>query len=428
MITVLCFPSANEPGLEIAQSLAKSNKINLVGASSYETRYDPSRLYLDRHLHIPALGDPAFEARFRSTVDREGIDLVFTTVDALVAEFATWDITGTRFVVPRADVAAIVLSKRRTYAALRDAVPVPEGLDEVAPGVVAWAKPDIGAGSRFSFPIRDEDQLRIARRLDLMVLEYLPGPEYTVDCVGDLDGKLLACNVRRRAVVGRGIALASEGIDAPDIVRYVKRIADLLPIAGPWFAQFKENANHQPVLLEVNARVAGSMSLTRLSGLNIPLLCAFMFAGDQVQAPRIQRGILVSRFLRTWGEVDDFDAVVWDLDDTLVRKDGKIDPDVVARVYDLHNQGRDQYLVTKHVDARVALRDLQIPDLFVEVLEVENKVASVAELLAARSIEPSRCIVINDSMSERFGLEQRFPTLRVIGPDALDLLKRERAR
>ncbi|MFL5111983.1 MAG: hypothetical protein ACJ8DG_03340 [Microvirga sp.] len=46
-IRVLVFPSANEPGLEILQALAKSNKIELLAGSSFDRAYDPSRVLVD---------------------------------------------------------------------------------------------------------------------------------------------------------------------------------------------------------------------------------------------------------------------------------------------------------------------------------------------------------------------------------------------
>jgi hypothetical protein len=54
--------------------------------------------------------------------------------------------------------------------------------------------------------------------------------------------------------------------------------------------------------------------------------------GYAITVPRLLQGVRVNRFLRTAGEIADFDWVIWDLDDTPVRKDGKVDPDVVARL------------------------------------------------------------------------------------------------
>jgi carbamoyl-phosphate synthase large subunit len=426
-IRVLVFPSVNEPGLEIVQALAKSNKVEVLGGSSFAPAYDPSRVLLEKHLECPALGDPDFREQFQALLRTHAVDLVFPTVDALVAEFAGWTGCAARFVVSSSEWANLVVSKRRTYEWLDGHVPVPRIFDVNAP-LPAYAKPDIGSGSRGGFPVETAHELELARSRGLLVHELLPGPEYTVDCVNGLDGALLFANVRVRGQIARGISVGTTGQRHPEIEESVRRIASRLPLRGPWFAQFKEAADGTPTLLEVNARVSGSMTLTRMSGVNIPLISVFMFMGHAITVPRLMPGVRINRFLRTIGEVDDFDWVIWDLDDTLVRKDGKADPDVVARLYDLQNQGRRQLLLTKNVDPDAVLGRLALPRLFQEVRSVVDKPATVAELLRDWIIDPARCVMINDSITENLAIQALHPDLRVLQPDALDLLQREKLR
>lgn len=424
-IRVLVFPSVNEPGLEIVQALLKSNKIEVLGGSSIAPAYDPSRILLDRHLACPALGETGFRARFEALLREHAVDLVFPTVDALVAEFAGWTGAPARFVVSSPEAAALVLSKRRTYERLAGHVPVPRIYDGVAP-LPAYAKPDVGSGSRGGFRVETEQELALARSRGLLVHELLPGPEYTVDCVSGLGGDLLFAHVRLRAQISRGISVGTAGLRHPEIEENVRRIAERLPLRGPWFAQFKEAADGTPTLLEVNARVSGSMTLTRMSGVNIPLISAFMFMEHPIKVPRVLPGVRINRFLRTVGEVADFAWVIWDLDDTLVRKDGKVDPEVVARLYDLHNQGKRQLLLTKNADPEAVLFRLALPRLFEEVRGVVDKPAAVAGLLRDWGIDVARCVMINDSVTENLAIQALHPELRVVQPDALDLLQRER--
>jgi hypothetical protein len=389
--------------------------------------YDPSRVLLDRHLDCPALGEPGFRDRFEALLREHAVDLVFPTVDGLVAEFAAWTGAPARFVVSAPEAALLLLSKRRTYAWFEGHVPVPRIYDGNAP-LPAYAKPDDGSGSRGGFRVGTEQELALARDRGLLVHELLPGPEYTVDCVSGLDGKLLAANVRLRGQIARGIAVGTAGLRHPDIEENVRSIAQRLPLRGPWFAQFKEAADGTPTLLEVNARVSGSMALTRMSGVNIPLICVFLFMGYAVRVPRMLPGVRINRFLRTVGEVADFAWVIWDLDDTLVRKDGKVDPEAVARLYDLHNQGKRQLLLTKNVDPEAVLSRLALPRLFEEVRRVADKPAAVATLLRDWGIDVARCVMINDSNSENLAIQALHPDLRVLQPDVLDVLQREKLR
>jgi carbamoyl-phosphate synthase large subunit len=424
-IRVLVFASVNEPGLEIVQGLAKSNKVSLFGGSSVDGAYDPSRLLLKRHLRCPALGEAGFRREFELLLSENEIDLVFPTVDALVAELSQWELPKTRVIASPAPVAELVLSKSDTYERLRGVVPVPDVYTDARATLPAFAKPHAGSGSRGTRILTTQSEVSLAMEQGMLIHEYLPGEEFTVDCFSDAQARLCFSKERLRARIGRGISLGTAAVDRPDLKRFTEAIAGELPMAGPWFAQFKEDARGKPKLLELSSRVAGSSALTRLSGVNIPLLSVFAFAGYEVEIPRAVKGVRVNRLLRTVGEMNDFDWVIWDLEDTIVRKDGRTDPDAVARLYDLSNQGVRQLLLTRHTDPIAVLRSNHIPDLFVGVESTGDKVSALTALLAGHGIVPDRCVLINDSMTENLEIQKRYPELTILLPDALDALARE---
>jgi hypothetical protein len=426
MFRVLVFPSSNEPGLEVVEALRRSNKVELLGGSSIGATHDPSRHLLRHHLEIPSIHDSAFDTAFRTLLAEHRVDAVFATIDPLVARLSEWRIDGVRFITPRAEVARMALSKRATYAAVEGVAETPRLVTTAESGLPAFAKPDAGSGGRGARLVSDARDLAAALGEGLLVTEYLPGLEYTVDCVGDATGRLLGFNVRERALIGRSISLGTRGHHDPDIDAAVARIADRLRIAGPWFAQFKRRDDGTPVLLEINTRVAGSMAHTRLAGLNIPLMSLFSFMGYSVRAPVIRGDFVLNRSLRNHGDVSDFDLVVWDLDDTILRKDGKADPEVVARLLDLHNQGRRQVLLTLNPDPERAMAAAFVPRLFAEVVSTDDKLRELAPLLERHGAGWPRTIAVNDSYSERLAMESAYPELRVLSPDALDLLARER--
>ena len=426
MHNVLVFPSCNEPGLEIVEALRKHPKVKVFGASSYALEDDPSRLVLREHHELPPLGDAKFRKAMVAFTKKHDIHFVFPTTDALMAEMSAWEDPAVPVVGPNPTVAELLLSKRRTLMALYSVLKTARKFREDIMELPCFAKPDVGSGSRGAHVVHTDDELVVARsRPGTIFQEVLPGPEYTVDCVGDRDGKLLFCQVRCRTSVARGIAVGSEQVDHPQIQTWIRLAGQTLPIAGPWFAQFKEDADGVPRLLEVNARVGGSMGLTRLSGVNIPLIALFSFAGHPIRVPQPLHGVRVVRSLNRRGNVDDFDWVIWDLDDTLVRKDGKADPETIAWLYELENQDRRQLLVSKNPDPTGTIERLRIPNVFVDVRRADDKVATVAALLAAHDIETARCILINDSTLEKLAFEDAFPALRTIAPDAIDVLHRE---
>ena len=179
--------------------------------------------------------------------------------------------------------------------------------------------------------MRNREEFSAARRDGLLVTELLPGDEYTVDCINDLDGQLLFHNIRLRGQIGRSIALGTKSVKEPQITAHVEALAKNLRIEGPWFAQFKMDRNGDSKLLEVNARVAGSMCMTRLQGVNIPLLALFLYAGFFVRVPATVRSILVNRHRTKPMSTVPVQVGYLGLGrHASAREDGKPDPDAVG--------------------------------------------------------------------------------------------------
>jgi len=421
------FPSCNEPGLEVVQALVRSNKVGVYGGSSGDVTYDPSRHILSHHSVYPSLYDKRFRQKFEPMLKKLRITFVFPTVDVLVAEFAKWKTPGVTFITPDADTATLVLSKKATYERLRGVIPVPEVFK--SDGDVefpAYAKPDVGSGSKTAHIVRTPDDLAAARNEGLLVCQYLPGVEYTVDAVNDLSGKLLYAGVRVRGKIGRGIALGTQTVQDKEIMQMMYKISEKVRIMGPWFAQFKRDAHGIPTLLEINCRVGGSSTLTRLSGVNIPLLSLFLFAGYPVAIPEARRGLLVNRALVNYCDPPEVAHVIWDLDDTLLRKDGRPDPESMAALHDLKNRGVRQYLVSRKPAIRKTLSHHSIPELFTEIVSTVDKTRQIGKLMKKHRMKQAECAVINDSVIENLTLARRFPEAIIITPDALAVLGREK--
>src|SRR5205807_5316693 len=123
---------------------------------------------------------------------------------------------------------------------------------------------------------RDAEELRcaLADGADL-VLEHLPGPEYTIDCFSDRDAGLLFCGGRRRVRVRNGISVNSVLVDDPRFHALALQIASRLKLWGAWFFQVREATDGELRLLEVGPRIAGTMALHRVLGVNFPLLSIY---------------------------------------------------------------------------------------------------------------------------------------------------------
>ena len=225
-------------------------------------------------------------------------------VQALVAQSARFAALGTR-VLAAADAATLALleDKARFYAVVDcPPAPAPESLtvhtlDEFDAAFATLAarhaqvciKPAVGVyGIGFRRIRTDVSAMDVLLRgmdyqidlptlrfmlgqvpqwTPLLVMEYLPGAEYSVDCLADTGA--LCCAVARR----KGTA-AGEGqcIDMrADLQEACARIVAQFGLNGYLNIQFRDGARG-PGLLEVNARMSGGIAMACLAGLNLPWL------------------------------------------------------------------------------------------------------------------------------------------------------------
>ncbi len=125
-------------------------------------------------------------------------------------------------------------------------------------------------------------RLGAGRFADLLVMEYLPGAERSVDALAE-GGELVGAVVRRK---GHGWQQIE---DNPRLVEVVRRLAARLGLTGLFNAQFRD-AGGEPHLLEINPRMSGGLPMTFRSGLNLPLWAVRLALGTataaDVPAPR----------------------------------------------------------------------------------------------------------------------------------------------
>lgn len=139
-----------------------------------------------------------------------------------------------------------------------------------------------------------------ASRIDwdwpLLAQEYLPGPEWSVDCF--VAEGIRSVVVRRRLSVRSGITVESEIVRSPLIEGLVHEAIDRLELRGVFGFQFRADADGMPRLLECNQRVQGTMIHSTLAGTNL------IWAGvcRELDLPIVLRPPTIGhRFRREWG-------------------------------------------------------------------------------------------------------------------------------
>jgi len=160
------------------------------------------------------------------------------------------------------------------------------------------AKPRFGKGSRGIVKIDDESDLKyiISKRDDMVFQEYLPGTEYTVDVLSDLDGKPIVAVPRIRMQTKAGISTKGRVLRDPALEMNCMKIAELVGIRGPCCMQMKESAEGKLKLIEINPRMGGGTIFTSLAGANFPAMLLDMIEGRHVSVPLISEITVIRYF------------------------------------------------------------------------------------------------------------------------------------
>jgi hypothetical protein len=184
---------------------------------------------------------------------------------------------------------------------------------------------------------------------DLLICEWLPGEEFTVDCFTDRRGRLLFVGPRSRDRVRMGISFAARTAPLTDEISTIAhRINERLAFRGLWFFQLKGAACGRLKLLEVSTRLAGTMAVYRQLGVNFSLLSAFDALDQDVSVLSNELPLAVDRCLMSRYRIDyAYDTVFIDYDDTIVHE-GRVNELVMRFLYQCANRGVRLVLVTRH--------------------------------------------------------------------------------
>ena len=133
----------------------------------------------------------------------------------------------------------------------------------------------------------------------LVLMEYLPGNEYSVDLLVD-HGRPLYTIPRRRDKMSAGITIKGEIVKEDDVINYCNDIVQSLKLHGNIGIQVKRDQNDTPFILEINPRIQGSIVHCTGAGVNLPYYAVKLALQETV--PNVGIG-WNCKMLRYWEEV-----------------------------------------------------------------------------------------------------------------------------
>lgn len=419
---VLVFPCGSEIGLEIYKSLQYSTHFHLIGASSITDH--GSYVYTDYIEKIPNVDSDDFITAINELITNRDIKYIFPAHDSVVLKLAQAKSEGKlacELITSSYETCKVTRSKKKTYDTFSDSMSVPrlyrieELNDDMFP---LFLKPEVGQGSKGTYKADNIDDVTFytAKDPSLLIMEYLPGREYTVDCFTNRNGLLLFCEGRERSRISNGISVNSVRIKDQRFRQFAEKIQQKLNFKGVWFFQLKENYNGEFVLMEIAPRIAGTMGLERVKGVNLALLSLYDAEEMDVELVENTYDVVIDRALHnTYKHSIEYKHVYLDFDDTVIV-DGKVNVQLMAFVFQCINNDVKVHLITRHEqNLDNTLAKFHLNNIFYEIIWIQD------EREKHSYIEHKDVIFIDDSYAERKRMYDKLG-IQVFDPHAVECL------
>ena len=416
---VLVYPAGTEIAFEIRNALKDSKFIKLFGATSVSCH---AEMVFENCYTVPMVDDPQLIDALNMLTAEHDIDYIYPAHDDVLLHltFHQEELQAKVVTSPKPTV-MVCRDKWKTYHFFGGQYFIPKtwmnvtDVDEYP----VFVKPAIGQGSKGARLIHDRKHLYEAVNCekDLVICEYLPGKEYTVDCFTDRHGELRYIGKRTRERIRSGIAVRSRLIPVDDVVRDIAATINAeMEMNGAWFFQLREDKYGQPKLLEIAPRIAGTMGLSRIIGVNLPLLTLYNMWDMDVDILLNKNDFLLDRAFISRFQTDiEYDSVFVDFDDTLVVR-GEVNPYLIAFLHQAHGKGKRIVLLTKHSGNIIDRLDKHSinPQLFDSIISLK-KGGNKADYITGKAI------FIDDSFSERKRVQEKCG-IPVFDLDAVEFL------
>lgn len=335
-ITILITAAGNVfmPGTTACLKNNGERNIKLIGADMSD---DPTMLdMVDVCYSVPRGEDPAYVDVLLDICKKEKVDVVLPIMSveleklsinrdkfkSIGTEVSVSNISGLRVANDKSKLLSYISGRKYPCARFYSVRTLSE-LDEAVlklgyPNEKVCVKATNGSGSR-GFRILDsntsmfdkffnekpslsEMKLEEFRKIlaekesfpELLVMEYLPGTEYTVDALAD-NGKVLECCCRKGLRMENSIMLDSQVVKRADIETLCSDIITDLNLDGNIGFDIKERVDGTPIIMECNPRITAGIPVFYYAGVNLPYLCVKKILGEELPKSKMEYGLVVKR-------------------------------------------------------------------------------------------------------------------------------------
>jgi carbamoyl-phosphate synthase large subunit len=252
----------------------------------------------------PPIADPGYVPALRELCERHGVGAVIPLTDLDIEVLARARAEGfLPALTPSPEVARATYDKYEAHRLLtRLGLPSPPtALPEEEPdSYPVMVKPRRGSGARSIHLARDRAEKDFFVRYvaegrpghtgePVMVQRAMGGPELSIDCLGDLEGRCLNAIPRTMLESRGGESIKGTTIRDPELIELGRRTMEALRVRGPATIQVFRDPEVGLGITDVNTRFGGAFPApvyAALPGRTYPELIVRMAAGETI-APHV---------------------------------------------------------------------------------------------------------------------------------------------
>ena len=245
---------------------------------------------------VPLIDDPGYLPALESLCAEHGVGAVLPLTDLDIELLARARADGRLpALVPSPDVARATYDKYETHLLLqRLSLPSPPTVlpehDLEALSYPVMVKPRRGSGARSIHLAHDPAQARFFAAYiaePAMVQRAMGGPEFSIDCLGDLQGRCLNAIPRTMLESRGGESIKGAVVRDGELIELGRSTMEALQVTGPATIQAFRDPDIGLGITDVNTRFGGAFPApiyAALPGRSYPELIVRLAAGEAVAA------------------------------------------------------------------------------------------------------------------------------------------------
>ncbi len=268
----------------------------------------PAQYAAHHRCAVPRIDDPAYVPALAELCERHGVGAVVPLTDLDIEVLAVARAAGKLpALVPDPEIARATFDKYEAHLLLTGlGLPSPATVlpGEQVEGYPVMVKPRRGSGAR---SIHRADDARAAEffvdyvREPTMIQRMMDGPELSIDCLSDLEGRCLNAIPRTMIESRGGESIKGTVVNDAELVALGRRVVQALGVRGACTVQVFRDREVGLRITDVNARFGGAFPApmyAALPGRTYPELIMRMARGERVE-PHVgdfRAGISFSRY------------------------------------------------------------------------------------------------------------------------------------